>query len=63
MASYMNSLAPDALVRYKAKLAALGLEICPYEHPDSAWTSDPKEWPDVEYPDIYHYLIETPSWN
>ena len=26
-----------------------------------AWKNDPTKWPDLEFPDIYVYLIETPG--
>ena len=47
--------------RYKEKLAIANLEQCPYQLPEGIWSSDVKTWPNVEYPDIYDYLINTPG--
>lgn len=34
--------------------------MCPYDD-DSGWVNNVTLWPDVTYPDIYHYLIESPG--
>ena len=48
---------------YNAKLALLGGIQDPYLHPTP--TSDSivewQHWPEVEYADIYNYLVATPS--
>ena len=59
--SYMSELPATALARYKSKLRILGLDTCPYQHPADSWLNDPKGWPKVAYPDVYHYLIKTPG--
>jgi len=33
----------------------------PYTFSHEQWSSDISLWPEVEYPDIYNYLINTPS--
>ena len=35
--------------------------MCPYQIPADSWENDPTKWPALEYPDIYHYLVETPG--
>ena len=44
--------------RYEEKLSMLGLKEDPYVLPGS---TDRSLWPQVEYPDIYNYLINSPS--
>jgi hypothetical protein len=60
---YFEGLEPDGQARYKQKLQLLGLTTdgCPYKYPANSWTDDPTKWPEVEYGDIYSYLIETPG--
>ncbi|XP_041362106.1 uncharacterized protein LOC121378072 [Gigantopelta aegis] len=58
---YMDELPVEALVRYKAKLDIVGLHQCPYKLKADEWTNNPKQWPKIEYPDVYHYLINTPG--
>ena len=33
----------------------------PYSIPANMWVDDRKQWPHLEWPAIYHYLIDTPS--
>ena len=54
----LNKVAKD---RYKEKLAIANLEQCPFQLPEGIWSSDVKTWPNVEYLDIYDYLINTPG--
>ena len=63
---YYTALPADAQRRYKEKLRLVGNIDDPYLLWESSERnrSRPVEWynwPDVEYPDIYNYLIETPS--
>ena len=58
---YSEGLDKIARERYKTKLAAAGLAICPYKLEAGQWQNDPTKWPDVQYPDIYSYLIDTPG--
>ena len=60
---YFNGLDVTARLRYKEKLDKLGGLEDPYLH----WgqgigrEEDWQNWPKVEYPDIYNFLIEAPS--
>ncbi|XP_063963770.1 uncharacterized protein LOC129270480 [Lytechinus pictus] len=60
---YSDGLPGDSLRRYNQKLAVIGLDSsnCPYKHPADSWRNDPSDWPDVEYPDVYNYLVHTPG--
>ncbi|XP_033118596.1 uncharacterized protein LOC117118188 [Anneissia japonica] len=58
---YSDKLNLVARERYGAKLQAAGLESCPYKLEAGCWKNDPTKWPDVQYPDIYSYLVETPG--
>ena len=58
---YSEKLNSVARERYLAKLQAAGLESCPYKEEAGRWINDPTKWPDVQYPDIYCYLVETPG--
>ena len=33
--------------------------ICPYKLSADVWMDDPPQWPPLNYPDLYHYLIKT----
>jgi len=57
--SYKETLAPAAKQRYGVKLAAIGLEKCPFQLPADQWSTDMDQWPDVEYADIFNYLTTT----
>ncbi len=53
---------PPRPERYREKLAILGDLIDPYltmigDQNSLEW----QDWPEVQYPDIYNYLIATPS--
>jgi len=58
---YIDTLDANALHRYKAKLATAGLSECPFRSPADQWRDNPKEWPEVQYHDVYHYLINFPG--
>ena len=47
--------------RYDEKLEILGLCSDPYATTSEDWESDPDCWPNVEFPDILNYLIDSPS--
>lgn len=57
----MDGLPSEAKVRYKEKLTLVGMNDCPYRLPADVWVDDPTQWPDLEYPDLYHYLIDSPG--
>ena len=62
MASYsVEMVGEEAKVRYFQKLKDIGMDNCPYEIPADAWVDDPTTWPDLEYPEVYEYLINTPG--
>ena len=46
---------------YDVKPGLLGLDNCPYKFPADHWINDPKQWPKIEYSDVYYYLIKLPS--
>lgn len=60
---YYNNLPAEAKVRYKRKLDLIGLTLddCPYKQPRGTWSNDPTQWPEMEYGDLYTYLIDTPG--
>ena len=35
------------------------MEECPYTIAAEFWENNPTQWPDLEYPEVYQYLIET----
>ncbi|XP_077868344.1 uncharacterized protein LOC100366870 [Saccoglossus kowalevskii] len=57
---YEDRLPDDARVRYRSKIAVVGLEMCPNKIPANKWANNPKAWPNILYPDVYHYLIKFP---
>ena len=67
--AYYRGLPDETKKRYNAKLDKLGTAVDdPYATMPSAqpggtdmWTLNRQLWPKVEYPDIYNYLINTPS--
>ena len=58
---YLQGLSSEARIRYDRKLAVCGLKTCPYMLPAMVWRNNPSEWPDIDYGDVYAYLIETPG--
>ena len=38
-----------------------GIEKCPHKLPEDEWTDSIYEWSQIEYHDLYHYLIKRPS--
>ena len=58
---YFDELPGEAKERYLEKLNAVKLKECPYRLPAGCWSSDLATWPNLEYPDIYEYLVETPG--
>lgn len=60
---YALNLPVEARTRYEAKLFYnFGQNILPDPYLlKSGWSDDPTLWPDVDYPDIYTYLIESPG--
>ena len=69
--SYCDSLKGSDKERYERKLHCLFSEaskenqplksLDPYQLNAEAWIDDPSLWPEVEFPQIYIYLIDTPG--
>ena len=59
---YYDDLEESDKTRYVQKLTLNNNEILPDPYAISeGWSNDVSRLPDVAYPDIYNYLIETPS--
>ena len=62
MASYNSeALQGESKERYLKKLAVAKLERCPYTIPGDCWINDPTQWPSLEWPEVYEYLVESPG--
>ena len=62
MAAYdITHAEPEAKDRYKKKLQLLDLETCPYLLPADSWIDDPTQWPELEWPEVHEYLLNTPG--
>ena len=59
--TYFETLASAAKERYLLKLSASGLTECPYKLPAGSWQNNPTRWPDLQWPDVFSYLIESPG--
>ena len=64
--NFTQVLKEDSKKRYDNKLKLLNCEEDPYKQLESPGTFSSMviqwhEWPDLMYPDIYNYLILTPS--
>ena len=59
--TYYRELDEEAKVRYREKLAMLGDVDDPYIKERQSTVTDWQQWPEVEYPDIFNYLVATPS--
>ena len=60
--NYCNNLSPNDKLQYIKKLTLSNDEILPDPYSiTEGWNDDVSDLPDVSYPDIYHYLIETPG--
>eukprot|EP00795_Rhopilema_esculentum_P017045 gene17045-8556_t len=58
---YITGLNAEARNQYLQKLEAINLRECQYRLPADAWLNNPTQWPNIEYPNIYDYLINTPG--
>ena len=62
MATYnIEDVSGEAKARYYKKLKDVDLDCCPHQIPFDTWKNDPTKWPDLEFPEIHVYLIETPG--
>ena len=69
--SHCDSLKGSDRLRYEKKPRCLynaadkenmHLEaLDPYQLGSESWVDDPSQWPEVEFPNIYVYLIDTPG--
>ena len=59
--SYFLQLGEIGKKRYEEKLQLLGLNEDPYLLPPDRFSTDMDLWPSLEFPDIYMYLINSPS--
>lgn len=58
----MKQLDYEAKKRYYSKLEVDDEKFPdPYTIKEDKWTDDAKKWPNLEYGDIYNYLIDTPG--
>ncbi len=58
---YQETLTGEDVTRSKIKLSLVAMKECPFKIDGNCWQNDPYSWPNVTYPDIYHYLIESPG--
>ena len=57
---YQSSLDYEAKKRYKEKLVLETEELeDPYALSEEAWSDNVTKWPNVEFGDIYNYLIDS----
>ena len=59
--NYQDKLTGDDKTRYMEKLKDIGRNQCPYRIRADRWRSNPKEWPSMEYAQLFNYLIKSPS--
>ncbi|XP_076090454.1 uncharacterized protein LOC143062652 isoform X1 [Mytilus galloprovincialis] len=59
--NYQESLNGEALSRYQCKLDLISCKECPYKLPAGVWQNNPCKWPDVQWGDVYSYLIDSPG--
>ena len=46
---------------YVLKLKSVGLDSDPYDIPKNQWSTDIHMWPEINFGDIYMYLISSPG--
>ena len=62
MSDYVRQLDYEARKRYCSKLEIDGGKFPdPYSIQEDQWIDDAEKWPDLEYGDIYNYLIDMPG--
>lgn len=61
--SYFDQLDNDssAKSRYQAKLLLINSDECSYKLPAGVWKNNPCNWPDLQFDDVYSYLIDSPG--
>jgi len=58
---YMSTLPAIERERYIHKLNLANLKTRLFILPASNWCNNPTQWPELSYPDIYLYHIESPG--
>ena len=58
---YFDTLREKARSRYLKKIQTVKLHECPYRLPADTWMAHPSKWPELENPEVYDYLINTPG--
>ena len=58
---YFNTLNDESRTRYLKRLEFAKLKEYPYRFPADTWKDNPTLWPELEYSEIYDYLINTPG--
>ena len=60
LSEYVKSLNHENVAFYIEKLTVDGVQLHdPYGITKSCWDNDVNKWPDISYPDIYQYFVET----
>ena len=55
-----DELSVEGRKRYREKLQVAKLKECPFRLPEGSWYSDLIAWPELQYPNLYDYLINSP---
>ena len=58
---YFNTLNDESRTRYLKRLEFAKLKEYSYRFPADTWKDNPTLWPELEYPEIYDCLINTPG--
>ena len=59
--AYESTLSTENLARYNLKKTVAGLALCPYKTPSGSWINNPTSWVNLEWPEVYDYLVNTPG--
>ena len=60
LSEYVKSLSHEDVVFYIEKITVDGVQLPdPYGITKSCWDNVVNKWPDISYPDIYQYFVET----
>ena len=59
---YVDTLNDESRTRYLKKIGncqTWKFQECPYTLTADTWKDNPTLWPELEYPEVYDYLINT----
>ena len=56
-----STLIESSKKRYAEKLKIVGIAECPYTVPTELWKNNPAYKPNLEHPEVYQCLIESPG--